>query len=236
MSSHDGELEAIRRRYANRATLPADRYSRWNADVLARVHERQLATTSLLAANGIHSLAGLDMIEVGCGDGANLIEFLQLGAEPQRLVGNDLLSDRIAQARRLLPESVRLYPGDASALAFDPGIVRPRLSVDGLQLDPRRLAAGRSRRRRCGSWLRPGGAVLWYDFTIDNPRNPDVRGVPVDACPRAVSRPAGSPVAASTLAPPLARAVSRVYIRPCYTVFNLLPLLRTHILCWIQKP
>ena len=28
-------------------------------------------------------------------------------------------------------------------------------------------------------WLKPGGAVLWYDFTVDNPRNPDVRGVPL---------------------------------------------------------
>jgi hypothetical protein len=28
-------------------------------------------------------------------------------------------------------------------------------------------------------WLKPGGAVVWYDFTVDNPRNRDVRGVPV---------------------------------------------------------
>ena len=28
-------------------------------------------------------------------------------------------------------------------------------------------------------WVRPGGGVLWYDFTFDNPRNPDVRGVPL---------------------------------------------------------
>ncbi len=28
-------------------------------------------------------------------------------------------------------------------------------------------------------WLKPGGAVLWYDFTVDNPRNADVRGVPL---------------------------------------------------------
>jgi hypothetical protein len=25
--------------------------------------------------------------------------------------------------------------------------------------------------------LRPRGCILWYDFTFDNPRNPDVRGV-----------------------------------------------------------
>ena len=29
------------------------------------------------------------------------------------------------------------------------------------------------------AWLKPGGAVLCYDFTVNNPRNADVRGVPL---------------------------------------------------------
>ena len=36
-------------------------------------------------------------------------------------------------------------------------------------------------------WLKPGGAVLWYDFTVNNPRNPDVRGVPLARVRAAVS-------------------------------------------------
>jgi hypothetical protein len=38
-----------------------------------------------------------------------------------------------------------------------------------------------------------------------------------------------------TLAPPLARALTRVH-PALYTAFNALPLLRTHLLCWIVKP
>jgi hypothetical protein len=38
-----------------------------------------------------------------------------------------------------------------------------------------------------------------------------------------------------TLAPPLARGVTRVH-PALYTVFNLVPLLRTHVLAWIAKP
>ena len=38
-----------------------------------------------------------------------------------------------------------------------------------------------------------------------------------------------------TLAPPIARAVTRVH-PGLYTLFNLLPPLRTHVLCWIAKP
>jgi hypothetical protein len=37
-----------------------------------------------------------------------------------------------------------------------------------------------------------------------------------------------------TLAPPLARTVCRVH-PALYTALNALPLLRTHLLCWIEK-
>jgi ubiquinone/menaquinone biosynthesis C-methylase UbiE len=205
----------------------------WNPEVLARVHERQRATTALLAANGVHSLAGLDVIEIGCGNGANLLEFLQLGAEPGRLVGNELLPDRLAEARRRLPEAVRLYPGDASALTFGASsfdivyqsTVFSSVLDDALQAD---VAAAMWR------WLRPGGAVLWYDFTVGNPRNPDVRGVPLRRI-RALFPDGRLRGRRLTLAPPLARRVVRLH-PGLYTVFNALPLLRTHLLCWIQKP
>jgi len=72
------------------------------------------------------------------------------------------------------------------------------------------------------------------DFTFDNPRNPDVRGVPA-ARLRALF-PEGRIVARRvTLAPPVARRVCSIH-PSLYTVFNALPLLRTHLLCWIEKP
>jgi hypothetical protein len=82
-------------------------------------------------------------------------------------------------------------------------------------------------------WVRPGGGVLWYDFTVNNPRNPDVRGVPL----RRVRSlfPSGSlRVRRLTLAPPLARAVTRLH-PSLYSAFNACPWLRTHALVWIQK-
>ena len=75
--------------------------------------------------------------------------------------------------------------------------------------------------------------MLWYDFTVDNPRNADVRGVPL-ARVRALF-PRGQLTARRvTLAPPIARAVCRVH-PALYTACNALPLLRTHLLCWIAK-
>ena len=85
----------------------------------------------------------------------------------------------------------------------------------------------------CLSGARPGGGVLWYDFAFDNPRNPDVRGVPVSRIRQLF--PEGAVLARRiTLAPPLARFLTRVHPQ-LYTAANVLPFLRTHVLCWIRK-
>jgi hypothetical protein len=84
------------------------------------------------------------------------------------------------------------------------------------------------------AWLKPGGAVLWYDFTVDNPRNPDVRGVPL-ARLRTLFPQGRLSYRRVTLAPPLARAVTRIH-PGLYRWFNALPLLRTHVLAWVEKP
>lgn len=231
--SEPAELDAIRERYERRAKLPADLYSRFSAEVLARLHERQRVLVRMMASHGVRSLEALDVIEVGCGSGANLIEFLGLGALPEHLVGNELLADRLDQARRLLPSAVRLMPGDAGSLAlpdesFDvvlQSTVFSSILDDGLQS---RLASA------MWTWLRPGGAVLWYDFTFDNPRNPDVRGVPL-ARIRELFPQGRIDARRITLAPPIARRVCRIHPF-LYTVLNALPFLRTHLLCWIEKP
>jgi SAM-dependent methyltransferase len=232
MSSAD-ELDAIRARYARRNSLPPDRYSRFNADVLARVHERQRVMLALMASHGVRSLAGVDVLEVGCGNGANLLELLELGAEPQRIVGNELLPDRMAKARLLLPDAVRLLPGDAagqslSDASFDivlQSTVFSSILDDALQ---QRVAAAMWR------WVRPGGGVLWYDFVYDNPRNPDVRGVPLKRV-RELFPQGRIDARRITLAPPIARRVVRLH-PSLYTAFNTIPWLRTHVLAWIAKP
>jgi hypothetical protein len=81
--------------------------------------------------------------------------------------------------------------------------------------------------------VKPGGGVLWYDFTVDNPRNRDVRGVPV-ARVRALFPQGRVQARRITLAPPVARAVTRIH-PALYTLFNAVPVLRTHVLCWIAK-
>jgi hypothetical protein len=82
-------------------------------------------------------------------------------------------------------------------------------------------------------WLRPGGGILWYDFTVNNPRNPDVRGVPLSRIRQLF--PGGKiRVRRLTLAPPLARLVTRLDPR-LYALLNTVVWLRTHVLVWVEK-
>jgi hypothetical protein len=83
-------------------------------------------------------------------------------------------------------------------------------------------------------WVRPGGGVLWYDFCVDDPRNPSVRGVSVNRIRELF--PQGSPQSRRvTLAYPVARVACRVH-PSLYSLLNALPWWRTHVLAWIEKP
>ena len=225
------ETQAIAERYTRRAPHD-DRYSFLRPDVYLNVQERQRVMLQLLRQQGITNLAPLRLLEVGCGTGGNLLEFLRLGCAPQHLTGIELLSDRYARARHVLPAAVRLQQGDA-LLADVPHASQDVVLVSTVfssVLDPdfqQRLAAA------LWQWLRPGGAVLWYDFTYNNPRNPDVRGVPLRRV-RELFPQSRITARRVTLAPPLARALVRVH-PGLYGLFNSVPWLRTHILCWIEK-
>lgn len=228
--SGDDEVRAVGERYARRGGL--DRYSMLRPDVWQAWQERQRAMLRLFVRMGRSDLAALHAFEVGCGSGVNLLDFVRMGFSPERLAGVELLSDRVAMARRVLPAGVAVHSGDALELTLPPcsqDIVLASTVFSSL-LD-------QEFQRRLAEWMwalvKPGGAVLWYDFTVDNPRNPDVRGVPLGRISQLF--PGGRITSRRiTLAPPLARAATALH-PGLYTALNILPLLRTHLLCWIAK-
>ena len=225
------EARKVAERYARRDV--GDRYSALNPDVWQTLQERQRAMLALFARAGVRNVGGLKLTEVGCGAGGNLLELLRIGFAPEHLTGLELLPERHVQARRVLPGATSVWQGDAADApveAASQDIVLQSTVFSSLLDDAfqQRLADAMWR------WLRPGGAVLWYDFTVDNPRNPDVRGVPLRRV-RELFPLACIAHRRVTLAPPLARRVARVH-PALYTAFNVLPLLRTHVLAWIAKP
>lgn len=227
------EPMAVAERYARRNQATMDlRYSPLNPEVIMSRQEMEREIARWVQQSGLSPLSSKRLLEIGCGIGNNLVDMIRLGFLPENVVGNELLEERLIKARHLLPVAVQLLPGDASNLnistnSFD---VVFQSTVFTSLLDEtfqRKLA------EKMWEWVKPGGGVLWYDFVYDNPHNNDVRGVTLSRirelfpkgrlCYRRV-----------TLAPPISRRVCRLH-PGLYTVFNVLPFFRTHVLCWITK-
>jgi len=225
------EPRAVAERYARRAD--GERYNMLNPDVWQTLQERQRAMLRLFARLGWRDLSQRRVLEVGCGAGGNLLELLRLGFAPRNLAGIELLPERYAQAMQALPASVTLIQGDALQVILPDGsedIVLQSTVFSSLLDGPFQWRLAQAMWR----WVRPGGGVLWYDFTVDNPANPDVRGVPL-ARIRELFPDGRITSRRVTLAPPLARMMCRVH-PALYIAFSAVPLLRTHVLAWIEKP
>jgi SAM-dependent methyltransferase len=233
--AHGDEPAAVLERYQRRQG-DRERYSLLRPAALLAMQERQRAMAELFVKVGLNDLASVRLLEVGCGTGANLAELLRFGFQSTHLQGIELLPSSVERARSILPAAVRIFCGNAAgemASAIPEGsqdivfqsTVFSSLLDDGFQ----ELLAERMWR-----WLRPGGAVLWYDFTVDNPRNPDVRGVPIKRI-RELFPHGRLRVRRVTLAPPLARAATRVHPK-LYGLLNTCVWLRTHVLAWVERP
>ena len=228
------EASAVRARYARRPQAAADaRYSLANPAALLAMQGRQRAIVELLRGAGRSDFAAQTVLEFGSGSGGNLLELLWLGFRPEHLAGVELLPERHEAARARLPAAVQLTLGDATGTVIEPAsvdIAYASTVFSSLLDDAFRQRFADAMWRA----VRPGGGVLWYDFTVDNPANADVRGVPVRQV-RELFPEARITGRRLTLLPPLARRLVR--LGPAWhQAFDALPWLRTHWLAWIAKP
>jgi SAM-dependent methyltransferase len=225
----DPELDRIHQRYERRKHLPADRYSLARPEVLRAVQQVDRVTLRALTDVGLTDFPRLRVLEVGCGSGDNLLRFLRWGADPAHLVGNELLEDRAELARRRLPALVEVRHQDAATLDGEPFDIVLQSTVLSSILD-----AGLQERVAAAMWrlTKPGGVVLSYDFTFNNPANRDVRKV--TAARLASLFPEGALATHRvTLAPPIARRVGA--IGPLHAALEAMPFLRTHLVATVAK-
>ncbi len=142
---------------------------------LLRLHQRYRATLRLLERNVGTDLSGARVLDVGCGDGEMLCQYMQWGVRADHLAGIDVRVDRIAQARDRMP-AADLICGDGVELPWPDG----RFDVVSAFTVFSSILDDATRRRVAGEMTRvlaPGGVVLWYDTVRENPHNPDVRAV-----------------------------------------------------------
>lgn len=231
--SHPGERERILEEYRRRSReVDSDLYAPWNpAEEFMRAGRRRWALR-LLREQGCFPAPEDPVVEIGFGSLGWLGEMLAWGVLPHRLHGIELDPQRGARARQSLPGAdLRIgdarhlpWPADHFALA-----IASTVWTSVLEPESRRAMASEVIRV-----LRPGGALLWYDFRLDNPRNPHVRGVGRREI-RALFRGLEGPIRSLTLAPPLAR---RLLPRGHWLAVSLetIPWLRSHLLAVLRKP
>ena len=197
------DLDRLRSEYAERERKfsGSDIYSVFNPSNLFMVQQRQRNILRLLRRKGYFPLTGKSLLEIGCGGGGVLTEFLTYGARPQNLFGVDLLLDRLCEAGQRLPGS-HFCNADGQQLPFPAQTFELILQFTALSsiLDPDiRRTVGNEMLRV----LKPSGLILWYDFWL-NPTNLQTHGMRPGEIKRLFPR-CRFEFHRITLAPPVAR-------------------------------
>lgn len=227
------ETQRIVAAYERRkGTVPPDRYSVFNPGNTLDSQELEREILGVLDREHFNPLDEKLILDVGCGTGVWLREFVKWGARPEHLVGIDLLPERIENARRLCPRGIRLECANAARLAL------PNDSFDlVLQSTVFTSILDRSLRHAVAAEilrvLKPNGFIIWYDFHWNNPRNPDVRGIRKHEI-RELFSGCRVQLGRVTLAPPIGRLVARHSLL-LYMLLSRTKIFCSHYLALIRK-
>jgi len=226
------EVLRIRKVFADRATKPiSDWLPHYSLYARYIVYERTGLLLHAFRKLNVKTLAGLRILDVGCGGGTQLRYFFDFGAQPKNMFGVDVLENVIRGAKYLSP-NVGFFVASAAKLPFSDeafDLVFQSLVFTAV-LDPRIKQAMAAEVLRV---LRPGGRFIWYDFMYDNPWNRDVKGITkreirelLPGCKFRFWR--------LSLAPPIGRTVAA--LSPfVFHLLSQLPFLCTHYLCIAEK-
>ncbi len=161
-----------------------------------------------------------------------LIQLLLYGAKTENCFGIDILEDRIKEAKAKL-HSMTFICCSAENISLEKGSFDLVTMFTCLSS----VLDNDIRRRICEeafAMLRPGGWLLVYDFRVNNPSNPDVKGVKLSEL-KAYFSGCKYHSKKLTLIPPLGRLIGRYSMTMC-SILAIVPFLRTHRISVFQKP
>ncbi len=194
----------IRNKYARRPASDS-RYSLLNPGHLFLTQDRERRVLDLLRTLD-RPLKDLRILEIGSGDGFWLREFVKWGAKPENVTGLELLPERVSTSRRLCAPLVLTLQGSGAAIPFPVDsfdIVLQSTVFTSIQDAELRSKVANEMTRV----LRPDGFILWYDFFVNNPANPDVTAVGSKEI-RSLFRGCRVDLKRITLAPPITRRLA----------------------------
>lgn len=224
------EIERIKAVYAHRQSHAL--YSFFEPSYRLLAQEREHKLLRALSKRGFSQLENARILEVGCGTGAWLRDFIRWGARPENLWGVDLLPCRIAEGKRLCPAEVTLHCQNSANLEVPDGsfdlVLQSTVFTSILDAEMKRLLAKEMIRV-----VHKDGLILWYDFHVNNPANPDVRGVGKSEIKQLFPNCKVS-LRKLTLAPPMGRRVAPMSTL-LYKALSQIKPLCTHYLGIITK-
>jgi ubiquinone/menaquinone biosynthesis C-methylase UbiE len=225
------EEARIRAAYQKRQQDDA-RYSWFNPAYQLLVQQRELQSIAMLSRYGFANLESKTVLEVGCGTGQWLRDFIKWGANPENIAGIDLLPDRVLRAKQLSPAAVHVQCASAAELGFGDDsfdiVLQSAVFTSILDFSMKRQVAAEMIRVS-----KPQGLILWYDYRVNNPSNQDVRGVKRREIYQLFPN-CHVELNPTTLLPPLARALAPYSYLICYLLGKIRPLC-THYLGVIRK-
>jgi SAM-dependent methyltransferase len=230
--ANDQETRRILGEYQRRAReIPADFYALSRPANLFYRHGQERALLAALRKAALLPLQDRLILDVGCGTGQWYSAFENFGAARANLAGIELNPDRARSCSRSFP-GIDVRTGDATSLpwmseSFDL-VFQSTVFTSILDFEMKQAIA-----REMLRVLKPGGVIFWYDFTYNNPRNSQVRGIGrleirrlFPGCAVEVRR--------VTLAPPVARRLVPVsWFLAC--LLEELKLLNTHCFGVIRR-
>ncbi|ODS38997.1 MAG: hypothetical protein A7315_03040 [Candidatus Altiarchaeales archaeon WOR_SM1_79] len=226
------EVERIKEAYERRKIDRKGRiYSYSNKANLFMIHQRERRLLDTFRRFKITSFSDREILDVGCGGGGLLRELVKYGARPENLYGIDLLGERIEEAK-YLSTNINFRCGDASNLPYDDSsfdIVMQFTTFTSI-LDITMKMGIASEMLRV---MKLDGIIIWYDFHMDNPKNPDVRGVTKKEIFELFPN-CNIYLKAVTLAPPIARILVPFSVILC-ELLEKFPFLCTHYLGVIRR-
>jgi len=224
------EVQRIKKAYKNRKH-DADLYSYFNKAALFINQGKERAILDILSICNIKNISHKKILDLGCGTGGVLRDFLRYGANPELCCGIDLLPERIEVAKKLSP-NIDFRCGNAEKLPYKTNSFAILLSFTVfssiLDKDMKINIAHEMLRV-----IKSNGIILWYDFHMNNPQNRDVRGIKKNEirrlfvnCDLRFNR--------ITLAPPMVRIIAPYSFIICY-LLEMINIFNTHYIGIISK-
>lgn len=204
MSNND--LERMRIEYERRNTDSANtkKYSNFNPSYLFSIQQRQRHLLAQLRQYPAFSFAEKTILDVGCGNGRVMAEYISYGVHSRRVYGIDIQPDRLRNAKDIVPLSKLAY-ADGQKLPYKSDMFDVVMQYTAFSS----ILDSSVKVNMAAEILRvlnkDNGMIIWYDFWL-SPRNKQTKGIRLDEL-RDLFPGCTFDVRRVTLAPPIARRV-----------------------------